>query len=66
MGESEEVGSRILFLLENENLCFFSGIWMVVGKCNSKSVMSFLVFGWQCGSESGKVNHKVDRKIILK
>ena len=46
MGGSEEVGSRILFFLENENLCFFSGVWMVVGKCNWKSIMSFPVFGW--------------------
>ena len=31
---SEEVGSRIVFFLENENFCFFSGVWMIVGKCN--------------------------------
>ena len=34
VGGSEEVGSRILFLLENENLYFFSAVWIVVGKYN--------------------------------
>ena len=46
MGGSEEVRSEILFLLENENLYFFFGVWMVVGKYDWKSVMSFMVFGW--------------------
>jgi len=39
---SEEVG--IFFFLKNKNLCSFSGVWMVVGKGNWKSVMSFSVF----------------------
>ena len=45
MRGSEEVGSGILFVLKNDNLCFFFGVWMVVGKYNWKSVMSFPVFG---------------------
>jgi len=46
VGESEEVANMILFLSKNENLCFFSGVWMVVEKCNWKSVISFSVFDW--------------------
>ena len=34
VGGSEEVRSRIVFLLESENLCFFFGVWVGVGKCN--------------------------------
>ena len=31
VGRSEEVGS-VFFPLENENLCFFSSVWLIVGK----------------------------------
>ena len=37
---------EFFFFWKNENLHFLSGIWMVVRKCNWKSVMSFSVFGW--------------------
>ena len=34
VGGSEKVESMSLFFLENENLYFFYGVWMVIGKCN--------------------------------
>ena len=46
MSESEKVGSKILFFLQNENLSFFFGVSMAVVKCNWKSIIFFSVFGW--------------------
>ena len=34
VGGNDEVGSKNFFCFKNKNLYFFSGDWMVVGKCN--------------------------------